>query len=722
LTCIVALPAAAAIYESPVNVRDEDDVRALGERGDLSDATVQTLLELMQDGVDLSAAGRDELYELPGLTYADVDAIIAFRTAQGRIDDPAQLAAAGALTAQQLLEIAPFVLSTELGGTASRVRGRYRAIGLFTLTDPVPPPAILQSSLLGPLGFSGGIGATTTRNRPGSPLYDASRDALSVSPPRYAFDLPKFFVQWRRAYVHVIAGTFRVGFGERLTLDDSVRYSPAGMYADDIFYVPGNLVGSCHVSPGELAYTPCDPTQKSHYETNDFKWREPFRGVGASVEDLPLGSSGWHASLHGFGSYQTRSIYQYEIFSHTRCDDPRTGSRECKAPQVYERIGDGSGAQPTLEYSTLPDLLDELAGGGHLEVANATFAFGVTGYGAVPRFHVPALAPDFQSWSKYPFDGPFGAVGTNARLTIADWSLYVEVARSFDHEPLGGGGLGAVLRAVYGLKSRELELVARFYDLLFVNPYARPVSSPDDIDGSRARDEAGLRVKYADRSLGALQLRSFVDFWVLPYDAKLIDSQITGNNTGYKAGTANLWGQIRADYRGWKLIEPSAWFDYRNKNLADSGYGACYSSADGRYYPPGVLCTGERYRIAARIELRPLGARLSFTATYLHDFVSDLRYPDRLDQDARFIFEARSQPVQWLLLRARARYTKLDLFSNDSLEQSLWSFLEATWLGLRPLHVTLRYDNYLWLDRRPSTLNRTPNPEHRFRLELEGRF
>jgi hypothetical protein len=722
LTFVMSLRAAAAIYESPIRVDDEDDLRAMGERGDLSDATVQTLIELMQDRVDLNSAGRDELYELPGLTPSDVDAILAFRTDRGGIDSPAQLVTAQALTPEQLLEIAPFILHTGPSSTPLPVSGHYRAMALYTLTDPVAPPDLLQAWLRGPWGLAGGIGLTTTRNRPSAPRYDASRDALSVAPLQVAFALPKFFVQWRGANVHIVAGTFRVGFAEHLTLDDTVRLGPSGVYADDIFYVSPSLVGACHLSTGELGSTPCDGAAKSHYETNDFKWRDPFRGVAASVENLSLGAGGWHASLHGFGSYQTRSLYQYEIFSHRFCDDPRAGTRECKAPPVYEQRGDGSGDEPTVAYSTLPDLFDELAAGGHLEIGNGMLTFGVTGYGAGPRFRVPELRLDFQSWSKYPFDGAFGAIGTNVRLAVAAWTLVLEVARSFDHEPLGGGGVGAVLRAVWDLKRRELELVARYYDLRFVNPYARPVSSPDAIDGSRARDEAGLRVKLTDRSLGALQLRSFIDVWVLPYDAQLIDAQITGNNTGYKAGTANLWGQIRGDYRGWKRFQPSLWVDYRNKDLGHSGDGACYSSADGRVYPPDVLCTGERLRLAARVEVRPLDDALSFALTYLHDFVSDLRYLDRLDQDARCLLEVRSQPVPWLLLRARARYSKLDLFSNDHLEQSLWSFLEATFLGLRWLRVTARYDNYVWLDQRPSTLRRTPNPEHRMRLELEGHF
>src|SRR5688572_22416612 len=111
---LLSLPAFAAIYESPITAEDGDDLRAQNEREEISDATLDTLLELMQDGVDLNKANRDELYELPSLTYADVDAIIDYRKAQ-RIDDPAALVSAGAITADQLLQIAPFILISDEG-------------------------------------------------------------------------------------------------------------------------------------------------------------------------------------------------------------------------------------------------------------------------------------------------------------------------------------------------------------------------------------------------------------------------------------------------------------------------------------------------------------------------------------------------------------------------------------------------------------------------------
>ena len=84
--------------------------------------------------MELNSADRDELYDLPGLTYTDVDAIIAYRTAKGRIDDPAELVGAGAITAEQLLQMAPFI-RIDAQGAVLPVSGKALAIGAVTATD-----------------------------------------------------------------------------------------------------------------------------------------------------------------------------------------------------------------------------------------------------------------------------------------------------------------------------------------------------------------------------------------------------------------------------------------------------------------------------------------------------------------------------------------------------------------------------------------------------------
>ncbi|MBK7863697.1 MAG: helix-hairpin-helix domain-containing protein [Archangiaceae bacterium] len=748
---LFSLPALGAIYESPLTIDDEDDLRSAMERGEISDATGQTLIELLEDGVDLNRAGREELYELPSLTYADVDEIVAYRKNEGHLEDPAVLVAAGIITPEQLNQIAAFLL---IGAEPTKIPlgGYYRLLGMYTAGDPIAPPAAAQLKLKGPFALSGGLLAAFTRRRVTSPFFDETRQThcsgssspcnptgalgtIGVYPEGYQVNVPKFYVQWKSSRLRVLAGTFRIGFGQRLTLDNTTRYNPKGITPDEVVYIPRDLTGICRLSAGEFP-TGTPLCVEDRYTTPDIIWRDPFRGVAFSAEDLELGTTA-KTSLYAFASYQTRSVYQYELFDHRDCDDPRNDTNDlCKAPNVYVDPGTGDPQRARLKFATLANLWDELAAGGRAELQPVPmFEIAITGYGAAPRWHVQPMQLDFQEYSKYPFGGPWGALGADVRVTLGSWNLYLEVARSFDSEPGGGGGWGAVQRSVWGRGKRELEITTRLYDVRFINPYARPVSSADEVDGQRARDEAGVRIKYTDRSLGDFQVRGVVDYAVLPWDQKGIEGTLLGtsNPGGFKAGTQNIDALIRGDYKGWSFFEPSLWFEYRNKDLLnlngdpdDPQVGRCFTSVDGRA-PPQIegqpqLCIGERYRLGAQLRFRPLRKKLEIALTYVHDLVSDIDYTDKLSQDVRFTAEIRSQPIDALLFRLRSRYLKGDIFSNDRLEESLWSFLEVTYTGLKWLRPTVRYDVYVWLDKRQGTLDRIPNPEHRFRLELEGRF
>src|SRR5207247_1219805 len=106
------------------------------------------LLDLIRDGVDLNSASRDELYDLPGISYTEVDAIILYRKNKGRIEDPTELVGAGALTNEQLILVAPFI-RLEPPPFRIPVSGRFRLFGATSTGDfmtpggATPPPVLL---------------------------------------------------------------------------------------------------------------------------------------------------------------------------------------------------------------------------------------------------------------------------------------------------------------------------------------------------------------------------------------------------------------------------------------------------------------------------------------------------------------------------------------------------------------------------------------------------
>ena len=76
-------------------------------------------------GVDLDTASRQELYELPNLTYAQVDSILRYREQHGALGDGQALVRARILTERELLAVAPFL--TWSSGTSRGLRGWAQA-------------------------------------------------------------------------------------------------------------------------------------------------------------------------------------------------------------------------------------------------------------------------------------------------------------------------------------------------------------------------------------------------------------------------------------------------------------------------------------------------------------------------------------------------------------------------------------------------------------------
>src|SRR5690606_419250 len=125
------------------------------------------------------------------------DGIIDYRTQAGGIQQVEELVSAGVMTADQLLQIAPFLLVLEDTRTALPVSGRLRLMSAYMIGDPVAPPVLLQGRIKAPHGFSAGFMGMTTRQRPGAIGYDAGQNALYADQARYGVQLPKFFVRYK---------------------------------------------------------------------------------------------------------------------------------------------------------------------------------------------------------------------------------------------------------------------------------------------------------------------------------------------------------------------------------------------------------------------------------------------------------------------------------------------------------------------------------------------
>lgn len=701
---LVAGTARANPYEAFIDVDSEEELYDLLASRQITDETFEVLIDLFHRGVDLNTAGREELYSLPNLTYDEVDAILAYRAEQGFIRDPVELVAAKVLTEDQLLAIAAFLVVRDPFAGVAAVHGFVQAQTAFTVGDDRVPPVALRTRVLAGRHLTAGAAFVLTRLRPGDAVYDPNRDALLVDGPAARPNLVKVYVHWDTDEAAAIAGTYRIGFGQRLTFDASSDYTPNGIYRDDQVYRDLDLARACREGQGELDASPC--ADDFSYVTADFRWREALLGAAAGLKHLDVGD-GW-LQLYGWGSFQPRSIYQYELYDASQCADPRDDDDPaCAAPDVFLRPeGDRLAPAGELIYSTLPDMYGEgLVGGNATYFLSRRNYVGVIGYGATTTWLVDDedLQLDFQEWSSRPIGGRFGAVGLTSSIGVQRFDIGAELAQSFDEMPdgegptSGGGGPAAIVRATYTEPRRhEVELSARYYDVDYVNPYARPIAGPDELDGQRARDEAGVRARFTGR-FGALALRAGADAWVNPSD-----------------DLRHAEGYLRADVAASKAIRWGAWLDVHDRDRSD----VCTEA--GAIDPAtGFECKGRRATTTGRVAWK-VDRDLAVSAQASYELIDE--GADGYRQDVSAWGAATWKPTRALRLRARVRYLTEDLEASDTYEESIWTYIEA-WLRLRDKdRLRVRVDLYGWLDDRESTEAREPSPELRFWAMYDARF
>lgn len=736
--------ASAVQYESEIDITNEQDLYDLESEGDISEETLETLLELFQSGVDLNTASLEDIYALPNLTYEDVNSIIEYRKAAGGIENPESLVSAGVLDEKLLLQIIPFITLSDIGKKGTKyISGDIKYAINAATGDDVAPPMMLRARVKGPYGLKAGVLMMTTRHNFGgigakgiyeapNPYYidslgNTAKTILWADRPDYAFHIPKYYVEWKRPNLNLIVGTYRLGFGERLTLDNSSRSNPNGFYADDAYTRNMMLISGCKEAQGDSDFDTCN---REEQVTPDYRWSHGFRGL-AATGTLPLGDYQLISTV--FISYESKSLYQYEMYDTEACSDPRIDSSECKAPAIYIGKSDGK-----LKYSyvTFQNMYRELAGG-----ANATLKIGhqgrigITGYGAKSTFRkFDSYELDFQEWSRIPYGGPYGAIGVDGAYFIGKFGLFGEVARSFDSMGREGGGFGFVQRTVFTpIKKQELELTLRYYDRDFANPYTRATAAADEYEGQRARNEAGARLRYHGR-LPDWTLSGQVDFWFWPQDGLMLE-KIDGEykevkDASMSQGTSHLQLKVRAEFTGFDLFQPWIAFDYRNRDLgynydsyrnaSGNEVGACYDTQST--LTEGNLlhkCRGSFYRPAVGVKIKPLRT-LSFDLRYQHAFVNDPHYINSLRQDVIFAITGIYKPIPEVNIKARFRYLSEDIKESDRYETSLLAYLQVAYTLQKKYTFQLRYDYFSYKDTRASTLLK--DDMHMFSFDFDAKF
>ncbi len=507
---IVCLPGLALAHEYTVSVEgveSEQDLRELSLEGSLEDDEFERLLALIDDPVDLNDASRDTLYELPGLSWAMVDAIIADREKSGRFTSVGDLARVPGVPADVVRELEAFARTPAPWRLDDFARGKLRLKSAWRLDRPdadkvgsaaeeAPPTA--SAFLDAEIGefWNVGLGFVTGRELLDPQLVERPLGGGAVehyyeTRLSQRHDLAKMYVHTpRRGRAwSAIVGSYRVGFGMGTVLDNTGRDLPDGWRADKDIETGADAFESVPVR---------------------FRGKPRFFGATAALHHLPAGSV--HLSAQAFFSRIDRNSYLLlRRVPGTDFDKSKTcGDSETKEGEEI-KLCEGAASRTK---STILDAFRETTAGGHvlLHLGPATEVGATAWWGTVDFLLEPTDALEFAPSARYPRDpSSFGAFGAHTFIELTDEAmLRAEYGRTLD----GGNALWA--RGFYDTGPFEAELSLRAYEAAYENPHASPYAQGDEFEGHRARDERGVLWRLSWRDGPGLKLRLKGDIWKRP--------------------------------------------------------------------------------------------------------------------------------------------------------------------------------------------------------------
>jgi hypothetical protein len=615
---LVASPARAAEYSVEIHVDDEDDINQLYFDGEITDEERDRLLTLFLAKVDLNRASREELYELPGFTLDLADRVLERRSLPGGIrsvDDIADVAGMTPaimdqcrifLTARRPDEQRKYEAESRTGAI-TRYAARAQAGGQNTW-DPAFYERIRARAY-----DHAGIGVLITTGTMLGDVHSASSSVPGLSADGYAFrgDVPRFYAYWDGPRLFALGGTYRVGFGLRLTMDTSRRQRPHGFYTND-----------------------------EVYESNDAGKINPFdgfTGLALRAKYLPV-HRGWF-DTSAFGSWWNKDIYSYDL-AYDHGSEPFLVDADTDEP---------------ISYATLPKVVQEWVAGGNVTYnLDRRTAVGVTGYYGGFKLNVSAPALQAAAASKYPesrngklcgADGiwcPFGAAGLDAKVGFGRVDLAAEAAVNDIGKP-------AALAVAWIEPTPTLQVVPsfRYYSPGYDNPYARGESATDEYLGNRARDELGPRLRLYWRPWKFLRLRGDVDLWRRQNEPVYDD---TGQLTSLlNSPTWDLRTLARVDVSPTSKERLAVWFFHHDKDVTKGGRGLSYypySEADAGglrlYY--AVMASTTRLR------------RFTFSVQFKHIFEDTSTFSDRFDKTWYLWGRVRATLWKGTTLAARVKY------------------------------------------------------------------
>lgn len=636
---VLAVPAHAYEYRVPILIQDEDDLNELYFSKDITEEERDRLVILYRDPLDPNTADRDELYDLPGLTYAMVDAII-----DRRDDKPftriSQLKKVAGITPEIYTQLNSFIriVPRAKKGDREKLHGKItvKAIDRISDSDDDYPEGYIRAQAKSKdrkyqfgaavVGLNS-VWTPTYKTAPktywnfsqdGDPKYlgdgvtpdtDTADRYLLTDGEALLPSWPKVYAMVQSGKVQAIAGSYRVGFGQRIVLDNSGRSNPHGFKPDLEIYEGESGFG---ISKG-------------------------FFGAAGTYTDIKVGKLDMDATA--FFSWWRYDQNQYRLKHKVE----GVGGDELESYTVltpYKTV-QGVKYHRKLSHVTLPSAYSETIGGGNVTLnLDSKSRIGLTGYVAKTGFHLDDPDTVFARHEKFPERDLFYAAGADFAWAYRDFQLFGE-AGMMDNSSYAG-----TVRGIAELGDVILETSYRYLPYDFDNPHSRAYSMSDQFEGDTDKGEQGVMFTAKYRVAKWLTLRIDEDIWQATRWADDDEKEVFGD----KEKPWRMETYLRVEIKPTSKLRIGTFVQFNDKDLSESSRDESYSDTYG---------AGEKYQWGLQLANR-FTKNTALWAYYKLGF-EDAALGDAYQKRHYGTLKFTTRPLKLMDFAIRAKYLKGEL-------------------------------------------------------------
>jgi hypothetical protein len=538
--------ASARNYSTDIDVLDEQELRQLYYDGLLDDEEFDVLLGLFEAPIDINTSGRQDLYQLPGVTDAIASAIVDERVANGVYAFLDDVSTRVEEVDKDLIElIKPFVRLRLPKGSSPPVRGSFD-FGLykqFEATRAIEDdhsgkghtarqlgygqwPAMMFAGGVDLFGWlDAGLSGTLQEGMANIAYEPASQDFFGTW-GQPVFRPHSGWIRVQRPKGEVLLGTYHVHFGHGLVLS-----TVSGRDRHGIFVRRTGIGG--------------DDRIREHSGLIGVTARAPAVKIGRATLDMTA-----VGSIRDYDQY-----VGYIGLAGGEDLDPADPETLAPGPRIWV---DGQ----KTSYMTMPRVFRVGLAGGNVALRfNRRTAIGITGYGAFLDKAIIEGVEDQNTLmlrQRWPNDPGFGSLGVHGSFGVWLFDLSAEYGLFLTQ--------GVAANAFYFVAEMEpawgeFVVSLRHYDEGYGNPFNRGEANSDQLAGNRARNEQGLRFAATIEPDKRFQVRARVDL---------------SRNIRYDIHDLNVRGRVRGTPIKWLQLGLNV--NWTNQNLDVNGRQHTYGS------------------------------------------------------------------------------------------------------------------------------------------------